>query len=317
MGDSGLSGRGSAPDEPRLRGAGLSAWLGLFVRGLAMGVVEVIPGVSGGTIAFVTGIYRELVASLASFSPKTLVWCATDPKRFWRHHNLSFLVCLGVGMAISLLLFARLVRHWLEVAPVLVWAFFFGLILYSAFEIGRARRLSGLISFGLAGLLCGLLVAAIDPFAGEPGLSAFFFGGALAVGAWLLPAVSGSFVLLLLGLYVGVLDAVATFDWPVLAALGCGSLAGLAIFPRLFDALLRRRFEPAMSFLTGLMIGSLAQLWPWRQEGALLSPANWSLATGAPAEAPLAVLMMLAGAGCLWLLTLLRPDAERRQAPSG
>ena len=196
-----------------------------------MGVVEVIPGVSGGTIAFVTGIYRELVASLASFSPKTLIWCATNPKRFWRHHNLSFLACLGVGMAISLLLFARLVRHWLEVAPILVWAFFFGLILYSAFEIGRARRLSGLATLGLAGVLCGLLVAAVDPFAAEPGLAAFFLGGALAVGAWLLPAVSGSFVLLLLGLYVGVLDAVATFDWPVLFALGGrgASLVGLAV----------------------------------------------------------------------------------------
>ena len=285
------------------------------MRGLAMGVVEVIPGVSGGTIAFVTGIYRELVASLASFSPKTLIWCATNPKRFWRHHNLSFLACLGVGMAISLLLFARLVRHWLEVAPILVWAFFFGLILYSAFEIGRARRLSGLATLGLAGVLCGLLVAAVDPFAAEPGLAAFFLGGALAVGAWLLPAVSGSFVLLLLGLYVGVLDAVATFDWPVLFALGGGSLAGLAVFPRLFDALMRRHFEPAMNFLTGLMVGSLAQLWPWRLEDELLTPAAWSLAAGAPAQAPLAVLMMLAGAASLWLLTLLRADAERRQTP--
>lgn len=282
-----------------------------------MGVVEVIPGVSGGTIAFVTGIYRELVASLASFSPKTLIWCATNPKRFWRHHNLSFLACLGVGMAISLLLFARLVRHWLEVAPILVWAFFFGLILYSAFEIGRARRLPGLATLGLAGVLCGLLVAAIDPFAAEPGLAAFFLGGALAVGAWLLPAVSGSFVLLLLGLYVGVLDAIATFDWPVLFALGSGSLAGLAVFPRLFDALMRRHFEPAMNFLTGLMVGSLAQLWPWRLEAELLTPAAWSLATGAPAQAPLAVLMMLAGAASLWLLTLLRADAERRWAPPG
>ena len=280
-----------------------------------MGVVEVIPGVSGGTIAFVTGIYRELVASLASFSPKTLIWCATNPKRFWRHHNLSFLACLGVGMAISLLLFARLVRHWLEVAPILVWAFFFGLILYSAFEIGRARRLSGLATLGLAGVLCGLLVAAVDPFAAEPGLAAFFLGGALAVGAWLLPAVSGSFVLLLLGLYVGVLDAVATFDWPVLFALGGGSLVGLAVFPRLFDALMRRHFEPAMNFLTGLMVGSLAQLWPWRLEDELLTPAAWSLAAGAPAQVPLAVLMMLAGAASLWLLTLLRADAERRQTP--
>ena len=310
MGGSDLPGQGTEPGTASLRGPG--AWLGVFARGLVMGVVEVIPGVSGGTIAFVTGIYRELVASLASFSPKTLIWCATDPRRFWRHHNLSFLACLGVGMVISLLVFARLLRHWLEVAPVLVWAFFFGLILYSAFAIGRARRLSGLVTFGLAGVLCGLLVAAIDPFAAAPGLAAFLLGGALAVGAWLLPAVSGSFVLLLLGLYLGALDAIATFNWPVLAALGCGALIGLAVFPRLFDALLRRHFETVMNFLTGLMVGSLAQLWPWRLGGELLTPAGWSLAVGAPAQVPLAVLMMLLGAGSLWLLTLLRTDAGRR-----
>ena len=295
----------------------VGAWAGVFVRGLAMGVVEVIPGVSGGTIAFVTGIYQELVKSLASFSPKSILWAFTDLPRFWHHHNLGFLTCLGIGMAISLVAFANLMRHWLETAPTLVWSFFFGLILYSVFEIGRARRLLGLATFGLAGALGGWFIAALEPFAAVPGLWAFFFGAALAVGAWLLPAVSGSFVLLLLGLYVGVLDAIATFDWPLLAVLALGALVGLAAFPRLFDALLRRCFEPVMSVLTGLMAGSLARLWPWRlADGTLLSPADWGLATGMPAQASWAVGMMLSGAFALWLLTRLRSDLGGRRPAS-
>ena len=278
-----------------------------------MGVVEVIPGVSGGTIAFVTGIYRELVASLASFTPKSVLCGFTAPRRFWRAHNLGFLACLGVGMAISLVVFARLMRHWLETAPILVWAFFFGLILYSVFDIGRARRPLGLATFGLVGALCGWFVAEMEPFATALGPVAFFLGAALAVGAWLLPAVSGSFVLLLLGLYVDVLDAIATFNWPLLAVLGCGALAGLALFPRLLDALMRRHFQPVMSALTGLMAGSLVRLWPWRlEDGTLLTPADWSAATDAAAQTPWAIAMMLAGALALWLLARLRSDLGDR-----
>ena len=281
-----------------------------------MGVVEVIPGVSGGTIAFVTGIYRELLTSLASFSPQSVLWAVTAPRRFWRRHNMSFLACLALGMAISLVAFARLMRHWLETAPILVWAFFFGLILYSVVEIGRARRPLGLATYGLAGALCGWLIADVEPFAAVPGPVPFLLGAALAVGAWLLPAVSGSFVLLLLGLYLPVLEAIATLDLPMLAILGCGALLGVALFPRLFDALLRRRFESTMGVLTGLMAGSLVRLWPWRlADGALLTPADWSLATGAPAQTAWAFGMMLCGAVALWLLTRLRSDLGRMQPP--
>ena len=295
--------------EPRAR-AGLPRWAGIFARGLAMGAVEVVPGVSGGTIAFVTGIYRELVASLASLGPATIGWCVSDPKRFWRHHNLGFLTCLGAGMAVSLLVFAQLISRWLASAPALVWGFFFGLILYSAIDIGRARSLRQLAAFGVAGLLCGAAAGWIEPFGAEPGPLAYFVGGSLAVGAWLLPAVSGSFVLLLLGLYDSVLGAVASFNWPVLAVFALGCVLGAALFSRLFNRLLKWRFEAVMSFLTGLMAGGLLRLWPWRHEGSLLTPAQWGRATGAgDSEVGLIVAMMGLGAGTLWLLTRTRSAA--------
>ncbi|MCY4214989.1 MAG: DUF368 domain-containing protein [Gammaproteobacteria bacterium] len=292
-------------------GGGRRPWAGLFVRGLAMGAVEVVPGVSGGTIAFVTGIYRELVASLASFGPATIGWCLTDPKRFWRHHNLAFLSCLGAGMAVSLLVFAQLVSHWLASAPTLVWGFFFGLILYSAIDIGRARAPRQLLPLGITGGLCGASAGLIQPLGVEPGPLAHLIGGALAVGAWLLPAVSGSFVLLLLGLYASVLGALAEFDWPVLAVFALGCALGAALFSRLFRWLLARRFEAVMSFLTGLMAGGLLRLWPWRHEGALLTPAEWGRATGAgEGDAGLVLVLMGLGAGSLWLLTRMRSAAE-------
>ena len=271
-----------------------------------MGAVEVVPGVSGGTIAFVTGIYRELVASLASFTPATIGWCLTDPKRFWRHHNLAFLTCLGIGMAVSLLVFAQLMNRWLATAPTLVWGFFFGLILYSAIDIGRARAPRQLATLGVAGGLCGAAAGWIEPFGAEPGQLAYFAGGALAVGAWLLPAVSGSFVLLLMGLYGSVLNAVASFDWTVLAIFSLGCAVGAALFSRLFHWFLQRRFEAVMSFLTGLMAGGLLRLWPWRHEGALLTPAEWGRVSGAAPEVGLIVAMMGLGAGALWLLTRMR-----------
>ena len=284
----------------------LGGWAGVLVRGMAMGVAEIVPGISGGTIAFVTGIYRELVSSLAAFSPLTLPWALTDPKRFWRHHNLSFLACLGCGMLASILLFAHLLSAAIENSPNLVWGFFFGLILFSAFEIGRARRPLTLATWGLAGFALGLASIWLEPGGGQPSYLAYFVGGALAVSAWLLPAISGSFLLLVLGLYTRVLEALANFEWAVLAVFLLGVVTGLALSARALSYLMRRFPEPLLGFLVGFMAGALAKLWPWQAEGALLLPEQWSQATAAPAQIGATVAMMLAGLAALWLLTRLK-----------
>ncbi len=288
----------------RERSAG--AWLGVFARGAAMGIAEVVPGVSGGTIAFVTGIYREFIASLAAFSPTSLAWMVTDPKRFWRHHNLGFLICLGSGMALSVLLFARFVSMAISAFPTLVWGFFFGLVLFSVFDIGRSRPPRLLATLGLAGLLLGVLAGGLESLGSNASYPAYFIGGALAVCAWLLPAVSGGFLLVVLGLYTPVLAAAATLDWPILAVFALGMMTGLALTARLLRYLLDRFFEPVLGFLTGFMAGALIKLWPWQAGGTLLLPAQWSQAADSPARVWLTACMMLAGAVTLWLLARAR-----------
>lgn len=294
----------TASGFPRERSAG--AWVGIFARGAAMGIAEVVPGVSGGTIAFVTGIYREFITSLAAFSPITLPWVATDPRRFWTHHNLGFLICLGSGMLLSVLLFARLISAAVESLPTLVWGFFFGLVLFSVFDVGRARPPAILATLGVAGLVLGAATSNLEFLDTEPSLSAYFLGGALAVCAWLLPAVSGSFLLLVLGLYTHVLAAAATLDWTILAVFALGMATGLALSAKLLRYLMDRFFEPVLGFLTGFMAGALVKLWPWQAGGLLLLPADWSQVAGAPARVWLTVLMMLLGGASLWLLARAR-----------
>ena len=107
----------------------LGGWVGIYLRGIAMGIAEIVPGISGGTIAFVSGIYQELVSSLASFSPGSVLWLFTDPKRFWQHHNGNFLMYLALGMGTGVILFANLMNLAIANDPNLVWSFFFGLLL--------------------------------------------------------------------------------------------------------------------------------------------------------------------------------------------
>ena len=294
----------TAPAARDGRDAG--AWTGVLARGAVMGIAEVVPGVSGGTIAFVTGIYRELITSLAAFSPVSLPWIVTDPGRFWRHHNLGFLTCLGCGMLASILLFARLISGAIQAAPTLVWGFFFGLVLFSVVEIGRARPWKVLSTLGVAGLLLGAATGALEPVGAAPSYPAYFLGGALAVCAWLLPAVSGSFLLVAMGLYTDVLAAAASLDWAVLGVFSLGMASGIALFARLLRYLMDRFLEPVLGFLTGFMAGALVNLWPWQAGGALLWPGTWAEATGAPSRAWLTLVMMIAGALALWSLARIR-----------
>lgn len=229
-----------------------------------MGVAEVIPGVSGGTIAFVTGIYRELLETIAGLSPRTLARLRHGVLAFWRSSNLGFLVVLGAGMLTSILLFAHVVRDLLAAVPLLVWGFFFGLIVGSCIDIGRhaaPRLLASISPFGLAaGVVLGLMGTASV----EPTPLNLFVGGMIAVTAWILPGVSGGYMLLLLGLYPSVIEAVADFQVARLVMLAMGCIVGLAVFARLLSYLMRRHYGLVIALLTGFLGGSLVKLWPWR-----------------------------------------------------
>jgi putative membrane protein len=273
---------------------------------MAMGIAELVPGVSGGTIAFVTGIYTELVSTLASFRLASVSLLLRDGVvGFWRHHNLSFLLALGLGMVVSVLLFARLFHYLLEHMPTVVWSFFFGLIAASVVQIGRLRSARHLLGAGMIGLLGGLLLLFVNPGDGGAAPWVYFFAGMAAVSAWLLPAVSGSFLLLAMGLYGGVLEALSEGDWPVLLMLGAGCVVGLLAFARILAWVMDAWREPVLALLTGFMAGSLVRLWPWRLDGAILGPAGFEAAAGQPALLGGVVLAGLAGVTVLWLLSRL------------
>ena len=272
-----------------------------------MGLAELVPGISGGTIAFVTGIYAQLVGTLARFGPASIVQLGR-PKLFWQQHNLGFLLSLGFGMCLGIILLAPGVRFLLANAAPLLWAFFFGLIWASVIFIGRARRRQTLRSYGSLGLLLGFGFLLLPMGQFESSWLSLFIGGAIAVCAWILPAVSGSFVLLLLGLYDDVIVAISDLDLMSLSAVALGCLTGLALFVRALHWLLKNYEDRLLSALTGFMAVALAKLWPWQDADAkvffegLLWPDQYAALTGQSDYViwvgPTAVLGFLA----LWLL---------------
>ncbi len=270
-----------------------------------MGIAEVVPGVSGGTIAFVSGIYQELVATLAGLSKQSPLDFFRDPAGYWRERNLSFLLVLGFGMVCGILAFAHLLKVALSIMAPVVWAFFFGLILASVWYIGSRRSVARLATFGVGGLIAGLLLTQLPTAGDSQAMWLYFLGGVIAVCAWLLPAVSGSFMLLALGLYAPVLAAVSDLNLPVLATVAAGCAVGLLLFARLLSWLLQRYEDALLALLSGFMLGALANLWPWRLDGSWHLPDAYA-ATGH--DPFISGVLLACLAGVLALLGLVRLD---------
>ncbi len=297
--------RDSVPTKKRSVGE----LIGIALRGALMGIAEVIPGVSGGTIAFISGIYDELLSSIARFGPASIgeLFSAGLP-RFWQSHNLTFLVTLALGMGLSLVTIARLVKAALEATPPLVWAFFFGLIVASVVYLGRSLRDSatvdstrgsgmggpGLLLIGAVGLALGLGLSMLAPATVEVQWWMLLVGGAIAVTAWILPGISGSLMLLLMGLYPAVLAAVSEFDLVLLGSLVAGCVIGMLAFSRLLSWLLSHYRAPVLALLTGVMAGSLIKLWPWQADtGSLLLPGQYAETVGPALLWPSAGMLLL------------------------
>ena len=254
-------------DAPNRRRGPLE-WLGVYLRGTAMGAAELIPGVSGGTIAFITGIYVELVRSIRAMDGDLLrTVLKGDFRTASERVNLPFLGILGVGMATSVFGLAALVNWLLLNREIHLWAFFFGLIVASAIYVGRFVRPWDLTraAVGLGGVAAGVTLASIQPLPAPEHWISTFLAGAVAVCAWILPGISGSFILLLLGQYPLLVRALSELDVAFLAALGMGCTVGILAFARVLTWLIRTRYEATLAFLAGLMVGSLPKLWPWRE----------------------------------------------------
>lgn len=243
-------------------------YLLLALKGCAMGMADVIPGVSGGTIAFISGIYTELIDSIRKVGGPSLRLLATLRLReFWRAVNGNFLAAVFGGVLAAVFSLARVMTYLLEHHRIEVWSFFFGLIVASALLV--ARDVTRWNAASVAALLCGIAAAwwitVASPSQTPETWWFILLSGAIAICAMILPGISGAFILLLLGKYQFILHAVATFDLRVLALFATGAIAGLVSFSHLLSWLLRRFHDATIALLMGFMIGSLNKVWPWKE----------------------------------------------------
>lgn len=240
---------------------------GLVARGMAMGAADVVPGVSGGTIAFITGIYDRLLGALNN-APVALKTLFSDGiKAAWDKMDATFLCTVFAGVLVSVLSFAHLITYLLVTYPVMLWSFFFGLIMVSGVHMLKQveRWGAGNILLLLLGIAVSYAIGLMTPAHVSPGLGVFFMAGAVAICAMILPGISGSFILLLMGLYTAVMEAVKSLDILVMAVFGGGCLVGLLSFSHVLSWLLKHYRDLTVSLLTGLMIGALGKVWPWKQ----------------------------------------------------
>ncbi len=233
-----------------------------------MGVADVIPGVSGGTVAFITGIYEELINSIKSIDLDAFrLLFSFRIVDFWKKVNGNFLICVLAGIVTSLLSLSKLMTYLLEHHPISIWSFFFGLILVSSPLILRDIKKWSLftaISF-ILGIILAYLITVLAPTETPTNLLFIFFCGALAICAMILPGISGAFILLLIGKYEYMITALIQFNIPVIIVFVLGCFLGLLGFSHFLSWILKHYRFPTLALLAGFMIGSLNKVWPWKE----------------------------------------------------
>ncbi len=233
-----------------------------------MGIAELVPGVSGGTIAFVTGIYEEFIGTINNVNLSTFqTWKKNGFKVFWTKLNGNFILVLFAGMAISILSFSKLISWLLENHPIPVWSFFFGLVLASVIFVAKAIKkwnATGIALF-LFGAIAAYYITTLPPSANTDSLPFLFLSGAVAICAMVLPGISGSFILVLLGSYKTILDAVNDKDFKIIMTVGAGTIVGLLSFAKLLKWLFANYRDTTLAILTGFILGSLNKIWPWKK----------------------------------------------------
>jgi putative membrane protein len=240
----------------------------ITLKGMAMGAADVVPGVSGGTIAFISGIYEELITSINNVNLSLIAtWKRDGIKASWAQLNGNFLVALFLGVFISLFSLAALVSWLLENEPILLWSFFFGLVIASILFVGKEieqwRPATFLMLF--IGAAIAYFITTLPPSDNISGLPYLFFCGAVAVCAMILPGISGAFILVLLGSYKTILDAVHEVDLKVIVTVGLGAVFGLLSFAKLLKWMFSNYKNITLAILTGFILGSLPKIWPWKE----------------------------------------------------
>lgn len=271
-----------------------------------MGAADIVPGVSGGTVAFVVGVYAQLLDALANIPQAVVLFFRGRFAEAWACAHANFLLILLCGIVTSILTMAHFVTWMLVEHSIMTWSFFFGLVLISCYFVGREIRCWSffkVLLFIAGALIAGYITIAAPGSWGRDPLS-IFFAGSIAICAMLLPGISGSFILVLMGLYAFILESVKGFDVGIILVFGLGCVFGLLTFSRILRATLRYYHDATLALMTGFMLGSLNKLWPWKQvvavdvDGGLplkleqnLLPWNYTGATGQEAHILLALLM--------------------------
>jgi putative membrane protein len=245
-----------------------SAYAGVAARGILMGAADAVPGVSGGTIAFMTGIYEELIFSLKQCSISAVkVLFQNGIKATWQHINGGFLLALFSGIIISILTLSRVLLYLLENHPILLWSFFFGLILAAVWSVIRHidKWEIGVIATFLIGTVAAFFITTISPTTIETSALIVFLSGMIAICAMILPGISGSFILLLLGMYAPMLTAVKELQLMTLCIFAGGCATGLLSFSHVLSWMFKHYKTMTLALLGGFMLGSLNKVWPWKQ----------------------------------------------------
>ena len=244
-------------------------YLIISLKGMAMGAADVVPGVSGGTIAFISGIYEELLTSISSINFSTLKLLKTKGiKVVWKTINGNFLLALLLGIFVSIVSLAKLISWLLENKPILVWSFFFGLVLASILYIGKQISKWNLITITvlILGSIIAYYITTLQPLISENSSPLFMFlAGALAICAMILPGISGAFILVLLGAYKPVLEAIHNRDYKLIAIIAFGAVVGLLSFSKVLKWLFNNFRNYTLAVLTGFILGSLNKIWPWKE----------------------------------------------------
>ncbi|KAB1065049.1 DUF368 domain-containing protein [Salibacter halophilus] len=299
-------------------------YLGIAIRGMGMGAADVVPGVSGGTIAFITGIYEELIETINKFDLNTFkVLREQGLAAAWNHVNGNFIVSLLLGIGISVVSLAKAITYLLENHPIPIWSFFFGLVAASIWFVAKQVKkwtFPPILTF-IIGASIAYYITILSATQGPISYPYYFLSGMVAICAMILPGISGSFILLLMGSYKAVLDAVHERDFAIIATVGAGAIIGLLSFSRLLKWMFHKYHDATIALLSGFLLGSLNKIWPWKEtistmvkkagtpeeevvpvEQVSVLPLQFEQITGAPSQIGLAIGLMIAGAAFIILI---------------
>jgi len=300
----------------------------VLVKGLLMGAADIVPGVSGGTVAFITGIYERLLTALKSILPEVLRLLKSRKfTQFWVSIDGGFLLTLFSGILISVLSLAKIISYLLSEYPIPLWATFFGLIIGSIYIISKELENWTLKLIGVAslGAVIAFYITGLSPVQVEPSLLNIFLSGAVAICAMVLPGLSGSFILVMLGTYSFILLAIKDLNLTVLLVFSSGCLVGLLSIANILVWTFARYQSATLAILTGLMIGALNKVWPWKevlqyrlnshgQKVALIEqnvlPSTYETITSLPSQLPIALICAL---GAILFVVLVSKAARKSE----